>query len=55
MYQADVGNNANKGIKIYFGLVETSFKAWFANPNKYVHYEQYKNNIELSKYIERIK
>ena len=34
IYRAYVENNANKGTKIYFGLVETSFKERFRNRNK---------------------
>ena len=36
---ADIGNNANEGTKIYFGLAKTSFKARFANHNKDFNYE----------------
>ena len=49
--RADVGNNANKGTKIYFGLAETYFKAEFANHNKDFNHGQYKKSTELSKYI----
>ena len=45
IYQADVENNANKGTKIYFGLAEASFKAWFANRNKDFNLEQYKKTL----------
>ena len=41
--------------KIYFGLAETSFKAWIANHNKDFNHEQYKKNIEFSKYIWSLK
>ena len=50
-YRVDVENNVNKGTKIYFGLTETSFKARFANHNKYFNHGQYKKSTELSKYI----
>ena len=50
IYRADVENNANRGTKIYFGLAEKSFKAWFANHNK-----KTMKNTELSKYIWSLK
>ena len=34
VYQVDVKSNANIGTKVYFGLAETSSKAWFANQKK---------------------
>ena len=49
--KADVENNTNKGIKIYFGLAEISFKAWFANYEKDFSDEQYNIGSKLSKYI----
>ena len=48
-------NNAIKGIKIYFDLAETSFKAQFASYNKDFNYELYKKSTELSKYIWSLK
>ena len=51
VYQVDVKSNANKGMKVYFGLAEASFKAWFANQNKDFNHEQYKKSTKLSKYI----
>ena len=39
MYQDDVENNSNKGTKICFGLVETSFKEQFQNNNKDFNHE----------------
>ena len=51
IYQSDVENNKNKGIKIYFGLAETFFKERFRNHNKDIKHEQYRKITELSKYM----
>ena len=49
IYRADAEINANKDIKIYFGIAETSFKAQFGNHNKDFNNEQYKESTDLSK------
>ena len=56
VYKAKVtSNNENYQEKVYFGSCETTFKKRLSNHKKSFNLNEYKNEIELSNEIWRIK
>ena len=51
IYRADLENEVNNEIKIYFRSAATTFKERFENHKKDLDGRQHSKNTELSKYI----